>query len=184
MVLTNSEQRLKTGSRAPGFSLNGVDGKIYSLENFEDGRALVVMFICNHCPYVLSKVAAIKKLHESYSPREVKFVAINSNNHPDYPQDSFENMQKFAKENHFAFPYLFDETQEIAKKYGATCTPDFFVFDTELNLIYHGRIDDATSPEQQPTKAELAHLLDDALMGRLPRKDFVPSMGCSIKWMG
>lgn len=182
MALVKSEQKLKIGAMAPDFSLNGVDGKIYRLADFEDARVLVVIFMCNHCPYVLSKLAAIKKLHADYSPREVKLVAINSNNHPDYPQDSFENMKKFAKENHISFPYLFDESQQVAKSYGATCTPDPFVFDSQMCLAYHGRIDDALSPEQKPTKNEMAELLDDLLMGRLPKGEFKPSMGCSIKW--
>ena len=182
MVLVESNQKLKPGQKAPVFQLCNVDGKIRSSTDYSWANVLVVIFMCNHCPYVLSKIQAIKKLHEQYTLRNVAFVAINSNNHPDYPQDSFENMKKFASENHIKFDYLFDDTQKTAKDYGATCTPDVFVFDADQLLAYHGRIDDARTPEAMPTTHDLVDVLDSLLVGSLPRSAFLPSTGCSIKW--
>jgi hypothetical protein len=138
--------------------------------------------MCNHCPYVLAKLDAINKLYSTYRPKNVAFVGINSNNNPDYPEDDFEHMKKFAYEKQIKFPYLFDETQDVAKAYGAVCTPDPFVFDASMRLAYHGRIDDAMSPGASPTTNDLADALDDILVGRVPKGQFKPSRGCSIKW--
>ncbi|MFA5107988.1 MAG: thioredoxin family protein [Candidatus Micrarchaeia archaeon] len=182
MSVAESSQKLKMGARAPDFNLIGVDGKFHSLEEFGEGRALVVIFMCNHCPYVLSKLSTIKKLHATYSPKEVAFVAINSNNNPEYPDDSYEKMKEFAQKNQLKFQYLFDDSQETAKQYGAECTPDPFVFDADLRLVYHGRFDDATSPELTPTTHDMNDALDAVLVGSLPKGKFLPSRGCSIKW--
>jgi len=182
MTLMESSQKLKIGDRAPEFSLVGTDGKTRSLAEFEQASAMVVFFMCNHCPYVLAKLPSMKKLYDTYRPRNVAFVGINSNNNPDYPDDDFEHMKKFVADNQIRFPYLFDETQKVAKDYGAVCTPDPFVFDSSMRLAYHGRIDDALSPEAQPTTSDLAFALDDILMGRMPKGGFKPSRGCSIKW--
>lgn len=182
MVLTESSQKLKIGDHAPAFSLSGTDGRIHSLKEFEQASAVVVFFMCNHCPYVLAKLPGMKKLYDTYRPRNVAFVGINSNNNPEYPQDDFEHMKSFVKENGIKFPYLFDDSQNVARSYGAACTPDPFVFDSSMRLAYHGRIDDALSPEAQPTTQDLAFALDDILMGRMPSGGFRPSRGCSIKW--
>ncbi|VVB56812.1 Thiol-disulfide oxidoreductase ResA [uncultured archaeon] len=182
MVLMESAQKLKAGEPAPEFSLMGADGKTYKLFQFENATAVVVIFMCNHCPYVLAKVEAMKKLYERYRPRNVAFIAINSNNNPQYPDDDYEHMKKFVAEHGIKFPYLFDETQAVAKAYGATCTPDPFVFDSGMRLAYHGRIDDAMSPEAKPTTEDLANALDDILMGKIVKGAFKPSRGCSIKW--
>lgn len=182
MVLTESSRKLQTGQPAPAFSLSGTDGRIHSLKEFEQASALVVFFMCNHCPYVLAKLPAMKKLYDTYRPRNVAFVGINSNNNPDYPDDDFEHMKRFVADNQIRFPYLFDDSQNVARSYGAACTPDPFVFDSSMRLAYHGRIDDALSPEAQPTTPDLAHALDDLLMGKLPTGGFKPSRGCSIKW--
>ena len=182
MVLTESMQKLKVGDRAPEFALSGTDEKIHKLSEFSEASAVVVIFMCNHCPYVLAKLPRIKRLYESYRPRNVGFVGINSNNNPEYPDDDFEHMKKFAKEQGIRFPYLFDDTQKVAKSYGAVCTPDPFVFDSSMRLAYHGRIDDAMSPDAQPESDDLAFALDDILMGRMPTGGFKPSRGCSIKW--
>lgn len=182
MSLVESSQTLKAGSPAPPFSLKGVDGKAYSLSTFDGANALVVVFMCNHCPYVLAKIDELNRLYASYRPRQVGFVGINSNNNPDYPDDSFENMVKFAQEKGIRFPYLFDETQAVAKAYGAACTPDPFLFDSSQRLVYHGRINDAMSPEAQATKHDLDEALDALLRGSLPRTSFLASRGCSIKW--
>ncbi len=182
MSLVESSQKLKPGQKALNFELFGVDGKIHRLEDYSDANALVVIFMCNHCPYVLAKIQTINNIYEQYNKRKVAFVAINSNNHPDYPDDSFENMKKFAKENHLKFDYLFDDTQKIAKDYGATCTPDVFVFDADFILAYHGRVDDARTLDAMPTTHDLMDVLDALSVGSLPRNAFLPSMGCSIKW--
>jgi len=184
MSLVESSQKLNIGGKAPDFELSGTDGKMHSLEEYAEGNAFVIVFMCNHCPYVLAKLGTLKKLHSTYSPKKVSFVAINSNNNPDYPDDSFEKMQEFSKKHQLKFDYLFDESQEAAKAYGATCTPDPFVFDADARLVYHGRFDDARTPEAQPTTHDLADALDSILVGSLPRKSFLPSMGCSIKWRG
>jgi peroxiredoxin len=182
MVLMESAQKLKAGQRAPDFALSGTDGKMHKLDDFSEASAVVILFMCNHCPYVLAKLPRMKKLYESYRPRNVAFIGINSNNNPQYPDDDFEHMKTFVAENNIRFPYLFDESQQVAKAYGAVCTPDPFVFDSSMRLAYHGRIDDALSPDAQPTTDDLAFALDDILMGKLPTGGFKPSRGCSIKW--
>ena len=182
MSVAESSQKLKAGSRAPDFNLMGVDGKFHSLDEFGQGRALVIIFMCNHCPYVISKLGTMKKLYETYHIKEVEFVAINSNSNSEYPEDSYENMKKFAQENGLKFNYLFDDSQDVAKQYGAECTPDPFVFDADLRLVYHGRFDDATSPELTPATRDMNDALDAVLVGSLPKGKFLPSRGCSIKW--
>lgn len=182
MVLMESAQKLKLGEQAPQFVLSGTDDKMHKLSEFSEASAVVVLFMCNHCPYVLAKLPRIKKLYETYRPRNVAFIGINSNNNPEYPDDDFERMKTFAKEHGIRFPYLFDDTQKVAKEYGAVCTPDPFVFDSSMRLAYHGRIDDAMSPDAQPATDDLAFALDDILMGRMPTGGFKPSRGCSIKW--
>jgi len=182
MVATESSQTLKSGSQAPDFSLPGADGKNYSLSQFSEASAAVVIFMCNHCPFVLAKIDDMNKLYASYRPRNVAFIGINSNSNPDYPDDSFDKMKEFVQEKQIKFPYLFDETQNVAKAYGAVCTPDPFIFDSSMRLVYHGRINNAMTPEDKPTKHDLDEALDAILRGSLPRQAFLPSRGCSIKW--
>lgn len=183
MALMESTQKLKLGDRAPDFNLMGVDGKFHKLDDYSQARAVLIVFMCNHCPYVLAKLPALLELHRVYAPKGVAVIGINSNNNLEYPDDSYEKMQAFVKEKGMRFTYLFDETQKTAKQYGAVCTPDPFLFDGSGALIYHGRIDDAMTPEAQPTKHDLAEALDMTLDGRLPRAGFLPSRGCSIKWV-
>lgn len=183
MVLLKSEEKLKLGERAPNFYLKGVDEKYYSLESFENQKGLVIIFMCNHCPYVKAKISKINHLNEKYSSKKISFVGINPNNNPDYPEDSFENMKLFVKENKINFPYLFDETQKVAKDYGAVCTPDPFVFDSKFRLLYHGRIDDVHYPSNANPKSEdLEEVLKAIINNKKISKPFLPSMGCSIKW--
>jgi len=183
MVLLKSIEKLKKGDMAPPFSLQGIDNKFYSLNDFKGSKGLVIIFMCNHCPYVKAKIAKIVWLSEIYMQKSISFVGINSNNHPDYPEDSFENMKKFAKQHSIKFPYLFDQTQEVAKAYGAVCTPDPFVFDSNLKLFYHGRIDDVHYPNTHKPKSEdMMEVLDLLLAGKEYTKKAQPSMGCSIKW--
>jgi peroxiredoxin len=181
MVLLESQIKLKTGDHAPNFELIGIDDKKHSLADYKDYQGLLVMFICNHCPYVKAKVDAIKEIHEKFKDK-IALVGINSNESKNYPDDSFENMKKTASEKGIKFDYLVDETQEIAKKYGAICTPDPFLFDQDRKLIFHGRIDNAMNPDDTATEKTMINNIEKFLSGEKIEKDFEPSIGCSIKW--
>ncbi len=181
MVLLESQIKLKTGDKAPNFELMGIDDKKHSLEDYKDYQGLLVMFICNHCPYVKAKVEAIKEIHEKFRDK-VALVGINSNDPTNYPDDSFENMKKTASEKGIKFDYLVDDSQEIAKKYGAICTPDPFLFDKDRKLIFHGRIDNAMNPDDSATEKTMINNIEKFLSGEKIEKDFDPSIGCSIKW--
>ncbi len=178
MVLTQSKNKIQLGEEAPDFSLIGTDDNVYSLG---DAEAYLVVFICNHCPYVIPKIELLKKVQNKFKKQRLKVIGINSNNHPDYEEDDFEHMKKFSEEQKLNFPYLFDKTQEIAKLYGAVCTPDPFLFDKDKKLIYHGRLDNAKDPYTDPTKEDIIEVLAAYFEGKsIP--EAVPSMGCSIKW--
>ena len=181
MVLLESQIKLKTRDRAPDFELLGIDGKKHSLNDYKDYEGLLVIFMCNHCPYVKAKIKAIKEVHEKFKDK-IAVVGINSNDPISYPDDSFENMKIIAKEKGIKFDYLVDETQEIAQKYGAICTPDPFLFDKEKRLIFHGRIDNAMKPEDTVTEKTMINNIEKFLSGEKIKKDFDPSIGCSIKW--
>ena len=180
MVLLKSEVVLKTGDKAPDFNLLGIDDKKHSLSEFRN-RPLLVIFMCNHCPYVQAKVEAMNEIYEKAKDK-IAMIGINSNDPTNYSDDSFENMKKFAKEKNIKFVYLVDETQEIAKKYGAVCTPDPFLFDKDFRLVFHGRIDNAMKPEDKATEKTMILNIEKLLAGNMIEKDFDPSMGCSIKW--
>ena len=180
MVLLKSEVVLKTGDKAPDFNLLGIDDKKHSLSEFRN-RPLLVIFMCNHCPYVQAKVSAMNEIYEKAKDK-ITMIGINSNDPTNYPDDSFENMKKFANEKNIKFVYLVDETQETAKKYGAVCTPDPFLFDKDFRLVFHGRIDDAMKPEDKAAEKTMILNIEKLLAGKKIEKDFDPSMGCSIKW--
>ena len=183
MTLTYSPKDSELGSPAPDFSLPGVDGRKWSLADFRGKKALVVAFICNHCPYVQAVRGRINALARDYALRGVALVGINPNDASRYPDDSFEAMQAVARESGFVFPYLFDESQTVARDYGAVCTPDFFVYGSDLRLAYRGRLDDSWKDEKAVTRRELALALDGILTGETPSATSqVPAMGCSIKW--
>jgi len=172
---------LKIGSPAPYFKLLAVDGNTYSLDSFKDKEALIVIFSCNHCPYVRAYEDRIIQIQNDYKDR-LQIVAINSNDTTNYPEDSFEEMIKRSKEKNFNFPYLRDETQEIAKAYGATHTPEIFLFDKERKLVFHGKIDDNW---QEPSKVKTPYLRNaiEELLANKPIS--VPetfTIGCTIKW--
>ena len=154
----------------------------YALADFDDADLLVVVFTCNHCPYAIHVEDQLVQIANDYAPR-VQFVAINSNNAAQYPEDSFEAMAIRAREKSFPFPYLYDETQEVAQKAGAVCTPDPFVYNRERRLVYRGRIDD-TRPRQGTAShgTDLRNALDALLEGKEAPKQQFPAMGCSIKW--
>lgn len=182
MALTSSKG-LPIGTPAPPFSLPGTDGKTYTLDDFADAKALVIVFTCNHCPYAKAAEDRLIRLQADYADRGVRIVAINPNDDRAYPEDSFDEMKKCAKEKGFNFPYLRDETQEVARAYDAACTPDPFVFGPDRKLVYNGRIDDNWKDETRVTRHDLREVLDAVLEGREPRlPEVVPSMGCSIKW--
>ena len=173
---------LKIGSSAPEFNLSGVDGKKYSLNSFVDKRALLVIFSCNHCPYVQAYENRIKQIQEDYISEGVTVVAINSNEDVNYPDDSFENMKKRATEQKFNFLYLRDDDQSVARAYDATHTPEIFLFDKDRKLAFHGKIDDNW---QEPSKVQnnyLRNALDELLIGKEISVPETFTIGCTIKW--
>jgi len=181
MVLTQSFKKLNRGDKAPEFSLKGVDEKTYSLPDFAGKEGLLIIFMCNHCPYVKAKIDTIVKLQEKWRNR-VAVVGINSND-PNYPEEGMENMKVFVKERNIQFPYLLDDTQEVAKAYGATCTPDPFLFDKEQKLVFQGRIDDALQPGDETKENTMDENIAALVSGKEVPDEFKPSMGCSIKWI-
>ena len=170
------------GAKPHDFALKGVDGKTYSLKDIAGPKGYVVMFICNHCPYVKAVMERIVRDTQGLLEYGVKSVAIMSNDATEYPEDSFENMQKVARDHGFSFPYLVDETQQIAKAYGAVCTPDFFGYNADLKLQYRGRLDASRKETAPDAPRDLFEAMKQvALTGQGPREQ-IPSMGCSIKW--
>lgn len=175
---------LSLGNNASDFNLKGIDEKFYSLEGFNDAKVLVIIFMCNHCPYVQAVWGRLVALDECFKDRGVQFVGINSNaGNSYYEEDNFENMKKYASKYSMKFPYLIDETQEVAKEYKAQCTPDIYVFDDQRKLAYHGRIDDNWKDQSKVVHEDLAETIEALLDGDLPSQNQKPSMGCSIKWM-
>lgn len=174
---------MPVGTPAPAFSLPATDGKTYALEDFAAAKALVVVFTCNHCPYAIASEARLVKLQRELGPRGVQLVAINSNDASSHPEDGFDRMVVRAKERGFVFPYLRDESQEVARAYDAACTPDVFVFGPDRTLVYNGRIDDDWKDESRVSRHDLREVLEAVLADRAPSlPEVVPSMGCSIKW--
>ncbi len=170
---------LKLGTKAPDFFLQSVHGGNLSLNYAKQSRGLVVMFICNHCPYVLHIEEELKQLAKEYIARGIAFIAINSNDVEKYPQDHPDKMA----EKVYPFPYLYDETQEVAKAYKAACTPDFFVFDKQQKLVYRGQFDDSRPGKDEPIDGkDLSNALDAVLSGQKVPETQIPSIGCNIKW--
>ncbi|MCB0420058.1 MAG: thioredoxin family protein [Bdellovibrionales bacterium] len=169
-------------SSCPHFSLLGVDGHQYSLDSFCDAQALVVLFICNHCPYVQAIEERIIQLAADLKKMNVQVIGICSNDPSEYEEDSYENLKKRWLEKKYEFPYLFDESQEVAKNFGAVCTPDLFVYDDNRNLIYRGRLDDSWRDASKVKEESLKEAVINYLNGCPVASDQVPSMGCSIKW--
>lgn len=175
--------RLQANWQAVDFSLPGVDGTNYTLNDVKGENGLVVMFICNHCPYVIGIMDRLPQTMESLQKMGIGIVAIMPNDVNEYPADSFENMKLFAKENGFTFPYVIDETQDVAKAYDAVCTPDFFGFNKDLNLKYRGRLDsNGRNPIDENTDLELLNAMQEIIETGSTTATQAPSMGCSIKW--
>jgi thiol-disulfide isomerase/thioredoxin len=171
------------GAVAPSFTeLQGADGRPYSISAFDDKPLLVVMFTCNHCPYVVAYEDRIVSIQKDYAGRGVQLVAINANDERNYPEDSYPEMVKRASQKKFNFPYLRDPDQSVAEAYGALCTPHIFAFDKDRRLRYRGRIDDSRDPSRV-TSNDLRNALDDMLAGRSVRVPDTRPFGCSIKWM-
>ncbi len=183
MALTPSNM-LPLGTQAPDFDLQDtVSGQRLSLAKLKSGQATVIMFICNHCPYVKHVNPELVRLAQDYQPKGVSFIAISSNDAEHYPDDAPEAMQLVAKQQGYPFPYLYDETQAVARGYQAACTPDFYLFDAEMKLAYRGRLDGSTPKNGVPLSGEdLRAALDAVLAGQSPTAEQKPSMGCNIKW--
>ncbi|HEY8529514.1 MAG TPA: thioredoxin family protein [Paenibacillaceae bacterium] len=172
------------GTVASDFALtDAVSGKTMSLSELKSGIATVIVFMCNHCPFVRHIIDQLVQTANDYIPKGIRFIAINSNDPEQYPEDSPEEMKKWAEQKRFPFPYLFDATQEVARAYGAACTPDFFVFDGNLRLVYRGQFDGSRPGNGVPvTGSDLRAALDCLLEGRPVPSDQKPSLGCNIKW--
>lgn len=170
------------GTAAPKFHLPATDGKTYALEDIAGRQGTVIVFICNHCPYVKAVIDRLVGDAKVLMPEGIGFAAICSNDAKAYPQDSFENMQHFAKGHGFPFPYLHDDDQSVARAYGAVCTPDFFGYDKERKLRYRGRLDEGrTAPIPATARRELVEAMRAIAAGATPSEQFA-SVGCSIKW--
>jgi peroxiredoxin len=181
--MATSSDQVVLGSPAPRFRLRGTDGRTYSLEDVAGERGTVIVFICNHCPYVKAVIDRLVRDARALKEDGIGFAAICSNDAVDYPEDSFENMQAFARDHALPFPYLHDEDQSVARAYGAVCTPDFFGYDAERRLKYHGRLDEGRTGPPSPTAPRelLEAMRSVAATGSAPVEQR-PSMGCSIKW--
>lgn len=183
MAFTESNM-LELGTQAPAFTLpEPATGENRSLEEIRGEKATVVMFLCNHCPYVIHVNPEIVRLVKDYKGKGVGFVGISSNDVENYPADSPEKMAIHAREAGYDFPYLYDESQEVARDYDAACTPDFYVFDADLTLVYRGRLDDSRPKNDNPlTGRDLRDAIDAVLQGRSVSEKQYPSGGCNIKW--
>lgn len=182
MVLTASTM-LELGAAAPTFALPDTSGKVVSLDDFREAKGLLVVFMCNHCPYVVHVQHELAAIGREYGPKGIAMVGINANDAAAYPDDSFARMGEEARRVGYPFPYLYDATQAVAKAYRAACTPDFFLFDGDRRLVYRGQLDDARPGRDMPvTGRDLRRALDALLAGQPISGKQQPSMGCNIKW--
>lgn len=170
------------GSEIIDFSLTGTDNRIYSLSDFDEFRLLVIIFMCNHCPYVKAIIDRLVEFQEANGSKGVQLIGINSNDPVSYPEDSFENMKLFSQEHKINFPYLFDETQKTARAYGAVCTPDIFLYGQDRILKYRGRFDDSWKDKSAVKSRDLEKAVNLLLEGKDIYFTQIPSIGCSVKW--
>lgn len=183
MVMTQSTM-LKLGTPAPDFRLPDVtSGKTVALADFAGKPALLVMFLCRHCPYVQHVKEGLARFAADYAPKDLAIVAISANDAKNYPEDAPESLKAFAREEGYGFPFCYDETQAVAKAYTASCTPDFFLFDGDRRLFYRGQMDDSRPGNGKPvTGKDLRAAADAVLAGKPPPTEQRPSVGCNIKW--
>ncbi len=182
MERPSSGLKLALGDKAPYFSLKGTDGRIYSIKDFEGCKAFVVIFTCNHCPYARAYESRILELASIYQPLGAKFVAVCANDPAGYPEDDFDHMVAKSQTWDFAFPYLQDIDQVMAEAYDAACTPEIYIFDRELRLRYHGRVDDNHQDRSRVTEQSMADALAAIIEGETPAQPMTAAIGCSIKW--
>ncbi len=175
---------LSPGEKAPDFCLPATDGRTYSLDSFSDAKALVIFFTCNHCPFVVNSDEYTRQMAEEFAPENVKFVAVNSNSANTYPEDSFDNMVKRMQEHQFPWVYLHDESQDIARAYGALRTPHFFLFDENRRLVYTGRALNNPGEPKKSTANDLQTALEELLSGRDITTPLTNPLGCNVKWEG
>lgn len=180
MAKTESGTLMQKGTEAPEFKLPAVDGATYVRKDFEFKEGMFVLFMCNHCPYVKARIAEIVALHKEFGGN-IAFVGINSND-PDYPGEGMEKRKEFAKEHGIEFPYLLDEDGVVARVYGATCTPDPFLFGKDMKLVFHGRLVDALEPVEAVKERTMQNVMKKMLAGGGVDPWFDPSLGCSIKF--
>jgi peroxiredoxin len=182
MVLTQSEET-PLGMRMPDIALpDVVTGRTWTFDDAPDAEAYVVMFLCNHCPYVQAVEDRLLDLARRLQPRGAAFVAVMPNDPSRYPDDHPDKLAERARQKDYPFPYLYDETQGVAKVYGAVCTPDLYVLDNQRRLAYRGRLDDSWKEPTKVTRHELEEAIEAVLRGKSPNPEQIPSMGCSIKW--
>lgn len=182
MVQTYS-QMVQLGMKAPDFELNDYKSQSFHLYALKPEKGVLIFFICNHCPFVKHIQSELTQLHQDYKNKGILFFGINSNDVENYPEDRPEKMAEFAKENKWDFPYLFDESQQVAKNYQAACTPDFFLFNAEFELVYRGQLDDSRPGNGiEVSGKDLRLALDQLLGGQENLLNQKPSIGCNIKW--
>lgn len=170
------------GAKAVEFDLPGIDGKNHTLDDFKEAKGLVIIFMCNHCPYVQAVIHRLIDLNAQYKDKGIQFIGINANESDNYAEDSFEKMPEYAKEWGMDFTYLRDEDQKVARAYNAQCTPDIYLYDQDQKLYYHGRIDDNWKEPESVKTHELKDAIDTLLSGKSYEEEQHPSIGCSIKW--
>ena len=181
MALMHSNM-VPLGTAAIDFSLPGANGKRYSLSSFEDKTILIIIVMCNHCPYVKAVFGRLRDIQDDYGNKGVQLIGINPNNEIDYPEDSIENMKRLVDDGTINYPYLRDDSQETARKYDAVCTPDLYLYGPERMLLYRGRLDDNWQDCSKVTSRDLRDAIEAVLNGEEVSTDQHPSMGCSIKW--
>ena len=181
MVLVNSTM-LELGTSAPPFSLPATDGSTVSLDDFKGAKALLIVFTCNHCPYAQAVEDRLIRIGRDFGPRGLATVLISANDAENFPDDSFDKMKERAEAKDYPFPYCHDESQEVARAYHAACTPDPFLFDGDLKLVYRGRIDDNWQEPEKVTRNDLRDAIEATLAGKSASADQKASLGCNIKW--
>ena len=182
MTLLQSKQTLHLGDSAPHFKLLGIDNKQHTLEELKGEKATLIIFMCNHCPFVIPKFDMMRELYYEFKEDGVEIIGINPNDHPSYPEDNLESMKEIHAQKKLGFAYVIDSSQEIARSFDAVCTPDPFLFDKDLTLIWHGRLNDAMFPDDTVREETMKEVIVEYLKTEKVTKKFKPSQGCSIKW--